>query len=135
MDTFNLILIIILSVTLTAVFMYIYGFYKGVKSTKSNEPKLTRKERLLCELIENGYIARDESGELWYFSKRPIKDIDRGRKSWDYAIDYVDHHTCRLVYDDILETCCEDSLVFSFITWDDEEPWAIKDLLKLKVED
>ena len=129
------ILMIVFGFSFSGYFMYSYGFFKGVDSTKSDKPILTRKERLLCELIETGYIARDEDGELWYFIAKPIKDTERGRKAWDYPIDYEYYHSCRLVFDDIFETCCNDSINFSFITWNDEEPWAVKDLLKLKVED
>lgn len=40
-------------------------------------PKLTTKERAFCEIIKNGYIARNEKGRLFFYSEKPVQNISR----------------------------------------------------------
>ena len=82
------------------------------------KPKLTKKERQFCELIETGYICRDSIGELWWFQFKPNK---KPSKCWDDGglMNYMSALPCK----------------FLFIQWEDEEPWSIEELLKLEVEE
>lgn len=77
--------------------------------------KLTKKERLFCELVETGWITRDKNGTIWWDGKRPTKR----------SLSWVGGG----------ETLHVDAIAkFSFIKWEDEEPWSVEDLLKLEVE-
>lgn len=81
---------------------------------------LTRKERQLCELVEKGYIARDVEGWLYVYKQKPHKE----GSYWNTdSEDYFDLFEMK----DVVQ------LDFSFIKWEDEEPWSIEELLKLKV--
>ena len=82
------------------------------------QQKLTKKERQFCELIETGYICRDNHCGLWWFKYRPNKN---GSKCWDNgcAMNCISNLPCK----------------FSFIQWEDEEPWSVEELLKLEVEE
>lgn len=84
--------------------------------------KLTKKERQFCELVETGWIARDADERLYYFKEEPARD--KQRKVWD-----------EVPFSKIIEINQFDNCNFSFITWEDEEPWSIEDLLKLEVEE
>jgi hypothetical protein len=81
------------------------------------KPILTAKERAFCEIVGEGYISRDKDGELFYSqSDKPYKD------------------------DEIWVVDCNDYItlpgdLFKFITWEDKEPWAVEELLKLEVEE
>lgn len=78
-------------------------------------PALTKRERAFCEYAQGGYIARDDSGQLFHTTEQPIKEGYVWGTSDRYEpIEYAD---------------------FDFITWEDEEPWAVEDLLKLEVEE
>jgi hypothetical protein len=82
------------------------------------QPKLTKKERQFCELVETGCIARCKNGDLYIFSARPTKLTN----CW--FSNYKAYSNITLF-----------NVPFSFITWDDAEPWSIEDLLKLEVEE
>ena len=92
------------------------------------KPKLTKKERMFCELVETGWIARDENGLGWYFTSltddnnKPFKRIDK----WE---------CCNMVPSTYSKLDVLTNNLFSFITWDDEEPWSVEDLLKLEACD
>ena len=83
-------------------------------------PKLTKKERMLCELYETGYIARDYNGDIGWYEKEPEKLSDqRWSNGWGW--------------DNLTYLKCTKHLNFDFITWEDKEPWKVEDLLKLEV--
>lgn len=89
------------------------------------QPKLTKRERAFCEFVETGYIARDSESwdnDLYYYVNKP----NRKSESWDYIgsdlISFNDMNQIKQI-----------SEMFTFITWEDEEPWSIEDLLKLEV--
>lgn len=87
------------------------------------QPKLTKRERAFCEIVGNKVIARDEDGELNLFWN--TVDIYKykpygGNGRWLKKTPHSNHITI-------------DNKAFSFIKWSDEKPWAIEDLLKLKV--
>lgn len=78
------------------------------------KPTLTARERAFCEIVSEGCIARDKDGELYAYLDSPIKE----EVQWGADSDYL-----------ILS-----NEYFPFITWEDEKPWSIEELLKLEVE-
>ena len=80
-------------------------------------PKLTRAERGFCEVMQEGWIARDENGSISYHADLP-----------QYAISYK-HWRSDLDIVEIPKKC------FNFITWESGKVWSIEELLKLEVED
>ena len=83
------------------------------------EPVLTAREKGFVECIDGGYIARSEKGLLRWSEDKPEKQDERGR----WLVDFE------------LENVTLPSKLFPFITWEDEEPWAVEELRKLKVEE
>lgn len=82
------------------------------------EPKkLTKRERAFCVYVEKGWIARDKDKCLFFFKEKPCKTVRHDWASYD-----CNYHR---VYDDI----------FPFITWEDEEPYSIEELLKWEFEE
>ena len=85
------------------------------------QPKLTKRERAFCELMRDGYIARDKGGAPIWFRSLPQKSKEHSM--W-ITNSYLFKETLTLTrYMD----------VFSFIKWEDEKPWAVEDLLELEV--
>lgn len=94
---------------------------KWLMSEYKPEPVLTEREKHFVELIREGWIARDENGELWWYDAKPKKREHRwntGRQAYRFNKWIFDFEQC-----------------FRFITWEGEEPWAVSDLRKLKVGD
>lgn len=79
-------------------------------------PKLTKTEKGFCEIIKDGYIARDKNGDLYLYNNPPHVT------ETDWRADYG--HCTRL--------CTK---FFPFITWESNRNWSIEDLLKLEVCD
>ena len=94
---------------------------KWLMSEYKPEPVLTAREKHFVEFIQTGYIARDEEGELWWYKTKPTKrdsvwkDDDQPYRFNKGILNF--------------EQC------FRFITWEDEEPWSVEELRKLKVCD
>lgn len=82
------------------------------------QPKLTKKERQFCELVETGWIARDVDDRLYHHKHLPHKS----KNLWCH--ENYPRYNMNYYF-----------LKFPFITWEDEEPWSIEDLLKLEVEE
>ena len=108
---------------------FVFGAsYDLIKITKiddivsKSKPKLTKRERAFCELITDGYITRDGDMALWWNEYKPIKDMDFYEWSGTDCGNLVN-----------LELF--DEIPFMFIQWEDDEPWAVEDLLKLEVEE
>lgn len=89
------------------------------------KPRLTKKERMFCELIETGWISRDENGDLYVRNYKPSKS----RGYWFGMCGKPKEHGCDYISNIIFHD------VFSFITWKDKEPWSVEELLKLEVEE
>ncbi len=90
------------------------------------KPKLTKKERQFCELVEAGWICRDENGFLCLYSTKPQCKNSHEWQPPHYCTSFsLSSSLVRNVMD------CS----FSFITWEDEEPWSVEELLKLEVEE
>ena len=94
---------------------------RWVESEYVEKPKITSREKnFLDALLSNcRYIARDKNNLLYVYYDKPI----RGNKFWISC--YASHNMPKDMYGD----------VFSFIKWEDEEPWIIEDLKKLEVKD
>lgn len=108
---------------------YMCQFYQTTSSCEQNllkwlytehivPPTLIKKEHQFCELIETGYIARDENGKLYWYTNKPSKR----------------EHTWYSSYQCMLITSAPLPVKFDFITWEDKEPWSVEDLLKLEVK-
>ena len=83
------------------------------------KPKLTKRERKLCELFDGGWIVRDELGRLEYHQDYPHKS----GKSWHSSSDcFFFSNFGKAV-----------GATFDFI--DCLEPWSIEKLLKLEVKE
>lgn len=78
-------------------------------------PKLTKAEKGFCEIIKDGYIARDKNGDLYLYNNPPYVTETDWRECG---------HCTRL--------CTK---FFPFITWESGKAWSIEDLLKLEVVD
>ena len=91
---------------------------KWLMSEYKEEPVLTRNEKAFVELIEYGWIARDKSGDLSWYSEKPYKS----NSWWLHKVEFED--TVEIRAD-----------AFPFIMWEDEEPWTTDELRKLKVQD
>lgn len=78
-------------------------------------PKLTKAEKGFCEILDDGYIARDKNGDLYLYNNPPyVTETD-----WrEYG------HCTRLC-----------SKFFPFITWESGKVWGINELLALEVEE
>lgn len=85
------------------------------------EPTLTTNEAGIANLLSGGYIAREESGKLYWYEYAPVKGESDG--VWK-VIDGS--------YSPIYRVFIP---IFEFIHWDDAEPWSVEDLRKLKVRE
>ena len=91
------------------------------------KPKLTKQERKFCEMLEGKdcWFARDLNKELCLFVNKPRRG-DEEDMWWANTTG-------------VAIMAGDDFVVFeiemSFIKWEDEEPWSIKELLKLEVEE
>ena len=109
---------------LLALRLALCGSYDQIKIAKiedivsKSKPKLTKMERAFCELITDGYIARGGDADLYWYETKPWK------------ADGMWHCIDRIITLEVF-----DEITFMFIEWEDDEPWAVKDLLKLEVEE
>ena len=98
---------------------------KWLYEEHKEQPKLTQNERKLCEILQNDYyVARDKSGTIYVYAKKPCKKEKYNQWFAPYDEYYVP-------FSDYVFKDCN----FSFIKWEDEEPWAVSDLLNLEVMD
>ena len=95
--------------------------FKWLMAEHVDKPKLTKKERQFCELIEVGYIARDSNEQIFHFKNKPIKRC----KYWKEETNEYSTTNLRILLGS--------NDYFDFIKWEDKEPWSIEDLLKLDV--
>lgn len=92
-------------------------FVKWLLKEHIEKPKLTKRERKLCEVLETGWIVAEKSGSVYWHSNLPIKG------NYSYESDGNSLYLNGAGF------------MFDFINFDDEEPWSIKDLLQLEVEE
>lgn len=93
-----------------AIFQWLYSEYQ------EPAPKLTKTEKGFCEIIKDGYIARDQSGNLYIYDNPP----SQRKNDWG-----INHGYCTKLR----------SNFFPFITWESGKVWSIKELLELEVVD
>lgn len=86
------------------------------------QPKLTKRERAFCEAAMTGWISRDSSGNLSWRDKKPRKLSKKHDKYW------LGNGSSLVCVHALFKEDC-----FGFIQWEDENPWAVEDLLKLEV--
>ena len=79
-------------------------------------PKLTKRERAFCEVLETGWIARDKDRSMCWFPADA--EVEKGQRMW---------HGKKFV------NISSIGLSFALIKWEDEKPWSVEDLLKLEV--
>lgn len=79
-------------------------------------PKLTKAEKGFCEILDDGYIARDKNGELYLYNNPP----------------HVTETDWRADYGHCMRLCTK---FFPFITWESGKVWGINELLALEVEE
>lgn len=72
--------------------------------------ELTDAERSLCELLQDGYIARDKDKNIYFYRTKPQKNKAVNLWGGDGGVNIGT----------IFPQC-----KFKFITWEDEEPWRI----------
>ena len=93
--------------------MKVYKDYtcKNLLWERKPKPQLTEDEKVILKNIPKKYkyITRDKSGLIFLCSKKPSK--------CDYS--WIGYNDIAFPYDHL----------FKFITWDDEEPYLIEDLL------
>ena len=95
--------------------------YEWSESEYIEKPTITSREKNFLDALPSKckYIARDKDNLLYAYYDKPI----RGNKFW--ITNYAFHDMPKDMHGD----------VFSFIKWEDEEPWSIEDLKKLEVKD
>lgn len=91
---------------------------KWLMSEYKPEPVLTEREKHFVEFVQKGWLARDENNAIFWHGAEPKKhEHSWGNNCLKYArVDIYDRE------------------IFPFITWEDEEPWSVEDLRKLKVK-
>ena len=82
---------------------------------------LTAREKHFVEFAQEGWLARDADNSLWWYEDKPIRAC---MTKWSYR--KFAKRLSDKPYN--FEQC------FRFITWEDEEPWAVEDLRKLIVK-
>lgn len=77
------------------------------------KPKLTAEEKIILRNIDDEYkwIARDKDGELYFYKGKPTKRIVIWNTN-NYSLGGIFSH------------------LFQFVTWEDDEPYCILDLLE-----
>ena len=92
--------------------------FEWLYSEHEERPKLTRRERKLCEALETGWIAANKSGNVYWYSNLPVKlyTMYQIREGDSIRISGAGFH-------------------FDFIDFEDEEPWMVENLLQLEVEE
>ena len=88
--------------------------YRKLLWERNEKPKLTKAERTILENIDKKlqYIVRDKNGELYVYGSLPKRD----RFQW-WATSGTTMSFCAFNH------------LFTFITWEDDEPYSIKELL------
>ena len=85
-------------------------------SEHEDKPKLTKRERKLCEALETGWIAANKDGAVYWHGKFPVKAITVYNGSPSMYLSGA-------------------GFKFDFINFEDEEPWMVENLLLLEVEE
>ena len=92
--------------------------FKWLYEEYIEKPTLTPNERKFCEITAYKYLAREEGGRLFAYDIKPVKRDG----VWHSGLSNM------LVADRRFKGCD-----FDFIKWEDDEPWAVEELLELEV--
>ena len=96
--------------------------YNPVVWTCKEMPKLSPFERAILENTKMKYVTRNEVGDICFFERRPLRDPDTGQ--WlDIGLRYVDIKSSAF------------GEIFSFIKWEDNNAWQVKELLESGVQE
>ena len=92
--------------------------YKEAEEEKKPEPpRLTQEEYIFITNLYSGYIARDFDGYLFVYDEKPEKKWD----TWEASPVDCYFAVNKELFKDVVK-------------WEDEEPWKIADMKKLKVK-
>lgn len=96
---------------------WLYEEYKGTM------PTLTKDDKIVCEALSlyagsETYIARDYTNLLFIHFSKPVKSEED--EWWTSSSNKA------------MQPLAIEPRFFKFISWDDEEPWLLDDLLKLE---
>ena len=94
------------------------NFVEWLYSEHEDKPKLTKRERKLCEALETGWIAANKSGDVYWCSNLPVKSHTMFQSTGGDSI-----------------RISGAGFHFDFIDFEDEEPWMVENLLQLEVEE
>ena len=84
------------------------------------EPMLTAREKHFVECLEDGWLTKGEAcNEFKWWEKKPRRE----GKRWVSDVGSKVHGILSYAFE----------IKLSFITWEDESPWSVADLRKLKV--
>lgn len=98
------------------------GLIKWLYAEHIEQPKINKRTKMFFDAIEKtGWVARDRSGGLYYYAKKPTK----GNRDWFIEADIMSYFSLRTLL----------FLTLDFIKWEDEEPWSVEDIRKLEVEE
>lgn len=87
---------------------------KWANAEYTEESKITERDSgFLRYLNDNLYIARDETGLLGIYTKKPIKGKTRWHGGFADGLTYI-------------------NVSFPMIKWDDKEPWRVSELKRLE---
>lgn len=75
-------------------------------------PNLTYSEKVIIDKLEDGWLTRDENDSLCWHEYKPVKNQQDGYWNNKGKSGYLPFKN-----------------ILSFISWEDEEPWSIKELL------
>lgn len=89
------------------------GKSKWLYSDYKEPVVLTDDEQKLCELLSEGWIARDENGDVYFYVFKPRKGVNMWLEGVGTNITGL-FPQCK----------------FEFIKWEDEEPYSVKELVK-----
>lgn len=101
--------------------------YDWLYAEHVDKPALTKKERMFCELVGTGYIARDGDGKIFYYKHMPAR----------YDSPISGNYWSTVEQDMTLDIHIIDCLRngFEFIKGTDMEVWDVEELLKLEVRE
>lgn len=101
-------------------------FLKWLYEEHVKKPILTKQEKAFLELLNaRYYIARDKNNFLFLFEEKPIKEKETSR--------WIDGGSNVILTPLFNYMTNENESLFAFISWEDEKPWNVKDLLELEV--
>ena len=82
--------------------------------------KLTKNEQKLCQVLKNGWLARDRFNGIYFHTVKPTTKHSNEWIALGAVLKIND-----LMFEDVK---------FDFIKYEDKEPWSVEDLLKLEVK-